>query len=347
MPAHSRAQGRWSPSRGLSLSQVSQQWGLRLRQRTLSDRIELVGNAIHISLVPGLRHARVGNRTVALTAPIQYYRGELMVPREVVQALPVLTPRQKTKAISGVASSRTIILDPGHGGRDPGAIGYGGIREKDVNLAVSLRIRQILQARGVRVLMTRSGDTFPSLHQRADLANRTPNSIFISIHAKAVGGGNQSANGVETFILSSRISDAYRAKKASAKYSVKPENGEWIPRSRQKAHIQQISQTVRGKSTGLAQSIHGRMVQASGQVNRGIRRKNLHVLRESFFSPAVLLEVGFLTHPATARKLRTATYRNRIADGIAQGILEHLARTPDQTYASRWKRSTDMTIVRR
>lgn len=339
------AQSEWDSGRGLSLSQVSERWSLHMRQRTLSDRIELIGKDIHIALVPGLSFARMGNQNISLQEPVYYRNGELVIPDEIVRALPLLAQRKAPAPRVVVHKGKTVILDPGHGGRDPGAIGYGGIREKDVNLQIAYRIYQVLRARGVHVIFTRTRDTFPSLQQRADLANRTPNSIFVSIHANAVG--NSQANGIETFVLSNRISDADRARKASSQYQLKSGNGDWLSDSGQTARMERISQVARDQSDDLAQFVHGQLVYASGQSNRGIQRKNLHVLRENFFSPAILVEVGFLTHPATARILRSTPHRNRMADGIAQGILQYLSQPQNQAYASTANTTTAMSIIRR
>ncbi|MEA5471323.1 N-acetylmuramoyl-L-alanine amidase [Spirulina sp. 06S082] len=95
-----------------------------------------------------------------------------------------------------------VVLDPGHGGKDPGAIGIGGLRETDVVLPISLEIAQILRDRGINVVMTRSDDRFISLQERAYMANRTRADIFTSIHANAVGGYRPEVNGMETYYYS-------------------------------------------------------------------------------------------------------------------------------------------------
>ncbi|MDB9504790.1 N-acetylmuramoyl-L-alanine amidase, partial [Spirulina major CS-329] len=96
-----------------------------------------------------------------------------------------------------------VAIDPGHGGRDPGAIGIGGLREKDVVLPISLEVSQILQQQGVQVLMTRSDDRFISLAGRTQMANRARADIFVSIHANAISMSRPDVNGVETFYYSS------------------------------------------------------------------------------------------------------------------------------------------------
>lgn len=96
----------------------------------------------------------------------------------------------------------TVVIDPGHGGPDPGAIGIGGLREKDVVLDVSLQVARLLQARGVQVVMTRTSDVDVDLPPRVSLANRSGAQAFVSIHANALSMARPDVNGVETFFFS-------------------------------------------------------------------------------------------------------------------------------------------------
>jgi N-acetylmuramoyl-L-alanine amidase len=96
----------------------------------------------------------------------------------------------------------TIVIDPGHGGPDPGAVGIGGLRETDVVLDVSLQVAALLRARGVDVLLTRTGDVDVDLPPRVSLANRSSATAFISIHANALSMRRQDVNGIETFFFS-------------------------------------------------------------------------------------------------------------------------------------------------
>lgn len=120
--------------------------------------------------------------------------------------IPVPLPTQPTIPDSGNFPSPNgralVVLDPGHGGKDPGAIGIGGLQEKDVILPISLEVAQILRDRGVNVMMTRSDDRFISLQGRVYMANQARADIFTSIHANAVGGYRPEVNGLETYYYS-------------------------------------------------------------------------------------------------------------------------------------------------
>ncbi|MDJ0600813.1 MAG: N-acetylmuramoyl-L-alanine amidase [Crocosphaera sp.] len=97
----------------------------------------------------------------------------------------------------------TVVIDPGHGGRDPGAIGLRGLQEKRVVLDISAEVARILKQRGFNVVMTRSGDSFVSLRGRVQRAENSNANVFVSIHANAVGGNKSNVNGMETFYFSS------------------------------------------------------------------------------------------------------------------------------------------------
>jgi N-acetylmuramoyl-L-alanine amidase len=97
-----------------------------------------------------------------------------------------------------------VVIDPGHGGKDPGAVGLGGLREVDVILPISLEVSQLLKQQGVEVMLTRNADYFVSLQGRTAMANRARANVFVSIHANAVGGGRSNVNGMETFYTGNR-----------------------------------------------------------------------------------------------------------------------------------------------
>jgi N-acetylmuramoyl-L-alanine amidase len=96
-----------------------------------------------------------------------------------------------------------VVIDPGHGGRDPGAVGIGGLQEKQINTTISNRVQQQLQAAGITVLMTRSSDVFVDLDARAQYANQAGADLFVSIHANAISMDRPEVNGLETYYYSS------------------------------------------------------------------------------------------------------------------------------------------------
>ena len=173
-----------------------------------------------------------------------------------------------------------VVIDPGHGGRDPGAVGIGGLQEKMIVLPVSLRVAELLRAEGIQVMMTRSDDRTLDLQPRVDIANRANATVFISIHANAISLSRPDVNGVETYYYS--------------------ESGR-----------------------ALASVLHANILAASGMRDRGIKRARFFVLRNTSM-PASLLEIGFVTGQEDAPLLRDPNWRERMAQAIAEGMLQYL-----------------------
>ena len=140
------------------------------------------------------------------------------VPRPTTTRRPIMTiPRTNQPPIgrSRVPNSRvSVIIDPGHGGKDPGAIGIGGLQEKDVILPISIRVAQILQQNGVQAVLTRNKDYFVSLKGRVDMAERGNADLFVSIHANSVGLSRPDVSGLEVYYYSSGYNLAQSVRKA-------------------------------------------------------------------------------------------------------------------------------------
>jgi N-acetylmuramoyl-L-alanine amidase len=156
----------------------------------------------------------IDDEAVLLRRPPLFQEGQVLIPESVWkrwlsrwEAPPV--------GVAGAAVPwlKTIVVDAGHGGHDPGAIGRGGLREKAVTLDVARRLRDLLMTDGFQVVMTREGDRFVSLGQRSALANRSGGDLFISIHANA--SRHRSAGGFEVYYLSAATDDHARALEAA------------------------------------------------------------------------------------------------------------------------------------
>ena len=178
----------------------------------------------------------------------------------------------------------SVVIDPGHGGPDPGAIGIGGLRETDVVLDVSLQVARLLQARGVQVVMTRTSEVDVDLPPRVAIANRAGANAFVSIHANALSMARPDVNGIETFYF--------------------PGGG--------------------SGSAGLASALQSRMLAISpGSPNRGVKAGRFFVIRRTVM-PSALVEMGFVTGAIDAPRLASADFRRRMALALAAGILDYL-----------------------
>ncbi len=292
--------------------------GLTLGSEPGAPRLELHGPSLRLVLAPGLKFVAINGRISPLGLAPAYYDGRLRLPRELERLLGSDSGGGGGGPVSGV-----VILDPGHGGEDHGAVA-GGIREKDLVLDVARRAAEELRRRGATVSLTRQNDRFIPLYRRAEIANRQPGALFVAIHANS-GGANRSASGIETFVLGG-VSESSRLSRAAGKYDLRAPDGGTLGPGAEAQELVRRSSAAKLQSAGLATCVQKSLVRTAGEADRGVRQKNLAVLRENYFGPAILTEIGFLTNPNTAAKLRDSGYRDRLAKALADGIAAYLAR---------------------
>ncbi len=213
-----------------------------------------------------------------------------------------------------------IVIDPGHGGRDPGAVGPSGLTEKETVLKISKELRKILKTKGFKVLMTREDDSFVRLRQRSELANNSGANFFVSIHCNATAARKQ-AGGFETFFLSTAKTSWARAVEAKENAVIKFE-----PPSEQKSIVEYIlwdmaqNEYLR-ESSDLAEYIQESLSRNILIENRGVKQANFYVMRE-IYMPSVLVETSFISNNEEEKLLKKSSFRKKIAEGIAEGILK-------------------------
>lgn len=194
-----------------------------------------------------------------------------------------------------------VVLDPGHGGQDSGAM-CGGMLEKDLTLDVAKRVDRLLQAQGLATIMTRLGDANVSLVERAALTNRVPDCIFVSIHFNE--GNKPVSSGIETYYAAHRMP------------SGKPMMS-WLP------FLQRVAvETPNLESQSLAASIQEALVARTQATDRGTKAEQFFVIT-NVRHPAVLVEGGFLTNKDDMAKLASEDYREQIAAAIGEGIIRY------------------------
>ena len=202
------------------------------------------------------------------------------------------------------AGCRTVILDPGHGGRDPGTRSVSGVNEKDVVLDLALRVRRILVNAGYRVYMTRDNDRFISLEERCRKAGKWRGDLFVSLHMNS--SSSPASNGQETFVLTSpghKSTNDTGKKKAPS--TIHPGN----------QHNE--------ASMILGYYLHKKLTFQLPGTDRGLKRARFMVLKNAP-SPAVLVECGFLSNPAEDRLFQTEAHCHNAAVAISEGILDYL-----------------------
>ncbi len=307
-----------SPPAEMTLQDFASRRGLHIVSAS-PERAILEKPGLRLILSADLPYCSVNGRLCLLQRPAFLANGGLWVPAvEIDEYLPALAPSDRPET----PMRRLVILDPGHGGHDAGAVA-NGLREKDVVLDVARQAAAKLRGQGLRVILTRDSDRYLPLEQRSEIANREPGAVFVSIHVNAAGNSSRgaAASGVETFVLTSRISESYRVQRAATKYDLPAVNG---GATSEISAIAKLSQEARRESYRLATAIQRHLVSALGENDRKVQGKNLAVLRENYFGPAVLTEIGFLTNPHTARRLASPSYRQNIGAAIADGILAYL-----------------------
>lgn len=204
-------------------------------------------------------------------------------------------------ALAGAGTSR-VMLDPGHGGNDIGAVGGRGLYEKRVVLDIAKRVRSNLRGSGITVRMTRETDMNLSLAARSEMARKWNADLFVSIHCNAAR--DPRAEGIETYVLPA----------AGFSSTAGNMNKRFFP-----------GNTHDRASMLLAYYVHRELLKQTDGADRGIRRARFDVLKEAP-CPAILVECGFLSNAAEERKLLTRKYRESVAEGIAEGIREYVRR---------------------
>jgi N-acetylmuramoyl-L-alanine amidase len=221
-------------------------------------------------------------------------------------------------------SRRIVMLDPGHGGIDTGAIGGNGSKEKHVVLAIAKNVRTILRNRGIDARLTRTGDTFIPLYDRVEIAHQHGADLFMSIHAD--GFTNPSAAGASVFALSNR-----GASSAMAKYLSDRENAADDvagKKATDKDHLLQqvlfdLVQTDTIKNSLTLGSHILRQIKPVHRLHSRNTEQAAFVVLKSPSIPSVLVETSFITNPLEEKLLGTTAFRQKIASAIADGIISY------------------------
>jgi N-acetylmuramoyl-L-alanine amidase len=218
---------------------------------------------------------------------------------------------------------RVVVIDAGHGGRDPGKVGADQLREKDVTLNTSKALAQILEERGYEVHLTRTTDTLIALDDRPQFANRwangRPSAVFLSIHMNSTT--SSSVRGFETFFLSQATTEDERRVAEMENAAVAFEDG---PSVHAVSEVDRVLNGLRNDfyvraSSDLADAVQAALGNVHDGPNRGVKRAGFRVLVGALM-PAVLIEVGFISNAREARTLGDADFQKRAALAIADAV---------------------------
>lgn len=302
------------------LDAICSQKGIKPDYDPLTRTVSLSRDSSDLRFQVGRKDALLNGRLTRLLCAPDLLKGMVVIPRELRQKIEELFPGQFPP--QAFRALKKVIIDPGHGGKDPGAIGRRGVIEKEVVLDISRRLRDSLQQEGLEVLMTRSTDVFIPLEQRAEMANRSKADLFISIHANA--NPSRGLKGFEVYYISPVVSDSRRALLSARRDELKLED--CLPASPSvelKAILWDLTYAFdRREAIELAKTICKAAGSDPDTRVLGVKNANFSVLR-GVIMPAVLIEVGFLSNSSEEALIASAAYRRRIAENIKNGLRDY------------------------
>jgi N-acetylmuramoyl-L-alanine amidase len=236
---------------------------------------------------------------------VEHHKGWLIPRTDIIK---LFDPIFRPQSITPRRPVRGVVIDPGHGGSDRGAVGLNGALEKHYTLDTSLRLERILRAAGVRTVMTRRSDVFVDLHERTRFARNFAGHIFVSIHFNY--GFNRDGRGVETFAMAPRGVPSSVVREFPSRSDM----------------IKQPGNMHDSHNILLAHQVHRQIVKlfpGDPEADRGVKRARFVVLSTNVL-PAILVEGGFLTNRMDLRLVDSPVYRQRLAQAIANGIMNYI-----------------------
>jgi len=223
-------------------------------------------------------------------------------------------------------SIKKIVIDPGHGGKDPGAVGYTGKQEKDVVLSVAEILKNQLLKEGFEVFLTRDTDEFVSLKSRTERANQVKADLFVSLHCNA--SKSREADGVEVYFLSTAKTNEARIVEALENSVVEKYEGEQaLAKYDDLSYIlMDMAQSEQlEESSNLALKIQANLVTISKASDRGVKQAGFYVLKGAYM-PAILVEMGFISNKEEEKQLIDYNHQKNLAEAICQGIIAFKSR---------------------
>jgi len=257
----------------------------------------------------------------------------VVLEEEQVSTMPDPVPRghasvnieQGPVDITNVIDVQTVVVDPGHGGHDVGAVSRRGIMEKNVNLGVAKELRRYLEKESdLKVILTRDNDSYLELADRAEIANSSGGDLFLSLHCNS--WFNDGAHGLETYFLSPAQSDWAKSVEAAENQAGRPTGPEGDPGDVEFIVWELVQNRFISSSSHLAETIQTDVTRDLGLPNRGVRQAGFRVLVGAYM-PAVLIELGFLSHAQEEKRLGDSTYQRELARAIGDAILSYREQT--------------------
>ena len=275
---------------------------------------------------------RIESDQIGKTAQVAFKLGKEVISHEWYQSLDpneiVITLRTRLGKVDEYIEDvkerwrlDTVVLDAGHGGKDPGSQGKYGTKEKDVVLDITKRVGRLLEKNaGIKVVYTRDEDVWVPIINRTKMANDANGKLFISVHANS--NPNRKIQGFETYLLRpGKTEDAIEvASRENAVIKLEEKTGQYDNLTGENLIMATMAQSMFMKeSEDLAAIIQMELDKRLNTPNRGVKQAGFYVLIGASM-PNVLVEVGFISNPAEEKKLKQAVHKQRIAESIYEGI---------------------------
>jgi N-acetylmuramoyl-L-alanine amidase len=300
---HSIEQSRISGKEYDRLSDWAKQNGFSMRWTKRDDALELSGSGTKIALQIHSPEAEVNGVQVRLLFPLIQQGETVWISANDVKTTfePVLFPPRLRRG----APPRSICLDPGHGGKDPGNQ-VGPNQEKRFTLLLAEELQAQLKRAGWKVTLTRSRDNFVELPSRPEIARRRNADLFVSLHFNSTANSASTVKGAEVYCLTPAGAPSTNAGGEGG-------GAGWFAGNR-----------FNDENMFLAYQLQKNLTRKVGIEDRGVHRARFWVLRDAVM-PAVLIEAGFLSHPTEGRRIASATYRKQLASAIVDGLSAYRA----------------------
>ncbi|MEP6810963.1 MAG: N-acetylmuramoyl-L-alanine amidase, partial [Chthoniobacterales bacterium] len=287
--------GQWDY---LAVDNIAKFYGFSGSVAPIENTVRLDNGRNQIELTLDSREAIVNGVRNWLCFPVIERDGKFLVSR--IDLAKTIEPQFRPHLIRNLHALKTVVIDAGHGGVEKGAASSYG-NEKEFTLDVAQRLKTMLEAKGLHVVMTRESDALVPLPERARIANATRDSIFVSIHFNATDR-NSDANGFEIYSLTPRGAPSTQDNSLQARFA-----------------NMQAGSAVDASSLILSTAVYHSMLGYMPEFDRGVKRARFAVLRLTQI-PAILVEGGFLTERDESRLIAKPSWRAQLAQSIAVGI---------------------------
>ena len=312
----------------IDVDSLSRRFKLDISYNDISGDVILADKKFQLKIIPGMSQFELNLKTYELPRPISVSNGQIFMDRKVLDYLvqKQQTPVAKESIYPKVLPKDfTVVIDPGHGGKDPGTSGENGVLEKKVALTVSLMVKDELEHMGATVVMTRVGDVFIPLPERPLVASTIGSDLFISIHLNSAK--DTTVEGVEVFVYRFREQEYENSRSDSMTQNISFKKSLlvddcYISMGMENEIMRLQLFSCVEQSQKLASRILSNVLEGGSISSRGIKEANFVVLRNAT-CPSVLIEMGFLSHAETESKFQTNAYCKLMANRIANGIAKY------------------------